>query len=93
MALLPGARVTQAVPWGLGTHPLQGQDSATGCGDTPAATPSSPSHGEEGHLPLVLWTINQLKDILIYAHQIGLAGIRLISKCFSAHYFLRKIFS
>lgn len=57
----------------------------------------SPGHGGEGHLrgasPPVLWTINQLKDILIYAHQIGLSGIRLISKCFSAHYFPGKIFS
>lgn len=50
MALLPRARVTQAMPWGMGTHPLPGQDSAMGRGDTPAATPSSPSHGEEGHL-------------------------------------------
>lgn len=50
MALLPGARVTQAMPWGLGTHPLPGQDRGMGCEDTPAATPSSPSPGEEGHL-------------------------------------------
>lgn len=56
MALLPRVRVTEAVPWGMGTHPLPGQDTGMGCGDTPAATPSSPSHFEDVHLH---WSFGQ----------------------------------
>lgn len=43
MALLPRARVTEAMPWGMGTHLLQGQDSGMWGGDTPAAPPDPPA--------------------------------------------------
>lgn len=82
-----------AVPWGTGNVVTPGMGLQDRAGGYMGCHHQLPQLCWRGAYPPVLWTINQLRDMLIYAHQIGLAGIRLISKCFSAHYFPGKIFS
>lgn len=43
MALLPRVRVTEAVPWGMGTHPLPGQDTGMGVGTLLLPPPAPPA--------------------------------------------------
>lgn len=93
MALLPRAEGDRGHVLENGDTPAPGTGQWDRVWGHSCCHPQLPQPRPRGASPPVLWTINQLKDILIYAHQIGLAGIRLISKCFSAHYFPRKIFS